>query len=117
MKRWLFVLIFGALVFLPGCSPPKGQPGPGGFSPNFKEVQATKARTFDPVTITLDRGQSVRWSNTTGIQHNVTFENGPAFNEALDPGKNITRTFTTSGEYDYFCSIHGKRMHGTVLVV
>lgn len=71
---------------------------------------------FTPVSLSITKGSTVTWNNSSGVAHNVTFENGAAFNQALNDGTQIRRTFTTEGTFNYFCSIHGKSMHGTIVV-
>ena len=79
-------------------------------------VQATANLTFDPVTITIKKGQSVTWNNSSGIPHNVTFLNGASFSQALNNGTQVNRKFTTAGTFNYYCNIHGRSMHGTIVV-
>ena len=54
--------------------------------------------------------------NSSGTNHTVTFENGPSFNQALNDGSNVSRMFQNPGTYNYYCTIHGKSMHGTIVV-
>ena len=79
-------------------------------------VQATMQLTFTPVTLSIKKGDTVTWNNSSGIAHNVTFEGGAAFAQALNDGSQVSRTFTTAGSFNYFCSIHGHSMHGTIVV-
>ena|SRR5205809_7364773 len=100
-----------------GCSNSSGC-----FSPTGLQIQATKSLTFDPVTTMINKGETVVWFNSSGINHNITFENGPAFSRDLSTGDplhpiSLGRKFTTPGTFNYFCAIHGKSMHGTVVVI
>lgn len=81
-------------------------------SQTLHEVQATNFQ-FTPAALTINVGDTVRWTNTQG-NHNVngsltTFPNNP---EAFFSGApaNATWTyeyvFTTAGHYDYRCDNH-----------
>jgi plastocyanin len=86
------------------------------FSPTGRQIDATKTLTFDPIMLSVQKGDTIQWGNDSGIDHNVTFENGPEFRQALPNEHGISRTFTTVGTFNYYCAIHGKSMHGTVVV-
>ena len=79
-------------------------------------VHATAQLSFDPVTLNVKKGDTVTWNNSSGIPHTVTFENGPAFDQSLNDGAQVTRSFTTAGTFNYYCKVHGKSMHGTIVV-
>jgi len=80
------------------------------------QVQATAQLKFSPVTTTVTAGQTVTWMNSSGVAHTVTFDSGPAFNQPLADGSQVTRTFATKGTFAYHCTIHGPSMHGTIVV-
>ena len=114
-RRLLVVLVLG----LAACSSNKAAPPAAGSSTpaaGGNTVQATAQQTFTPVTLSIKKGDSVTWNNSSGIPHNVTFENGAAFSQNLNDGSHINRTFTTAGTFNYYCTIHGKSMHGTIVV-
>ena len=69
---------------------------------------------FVPNTITVKRGTAVTWTNRDITAHTVT-GNG-WHSEILQPGQSYTRTFATTGAFDYACSIHPS-MQGTINVV
>jgi len=79
-------------------------------------VQATDQKVFDPASVTINAGQTVSWQNNGTLQHTVTFDNGPSFNENLDSGGTVSRTFATAGTFKYHCQIHGASMSGTIIV-
>ena len=79
--------------------------------------------TFTPTNVTIDVGDTVRWTNTSGT-HNVngttvTFPGNPeSFGNALGTGWVFTYVFNTAGSYDYQCDAHVTAgMTGTVTVV
>ena len=78
--------------------------------------------TFTPEDITIDVGDNVRWTNTSG-NHNVngttvTFSSNPeSFGNALSTGWMYEYVFSTPGNYDYQCDAHfTSGMTGTVIV-
>jgi plastocyanin len=69
---------------------------------------------FTPSSVTIHRGQQVRWVNLDGATHTVTFDDG------VDSGKmsgasSFTRGFATAGTFAYHCALH-PAMKGTVTV-
>jgi plastocyanin len=70
------------------------------------EVQVISFR-FEPETLTIQPGDTVRWRNTGG-GHNVTadddsFGNGPPSSASWT----YTFTFNNAGDYRYYCQPHG----------
>lgn len=91
-------------------------PASGGTAASEPTVNATDARQFSPDTLTVAIGQTVAWINDGSAPHTITFDDGPAFDQALDPGGEVTRTFDAKGTFQYHCTIHGESMHGEIVV-
>ena len=79
--------------------------------------------SFTPADITIDVGDTVRWTNAGGT-HNVngttaTFAGNPeSFGNALGTGWVFDHKFTIAGTYNYRCDQHfGGGMTGTINVV
>jgi plastocyanin len=77
--------------------------------------------TFVPATVTIKAGDSVIWTNTTGI-HNVVADDG-SFTSGPAKGGTWTysHTFNTPGEFTYYCVVHASAattvgMRGKVIV-
>ncbi len=69
--------------------------------------------TYQPVSLTLKKGTSVKWVNKDGTPHTVTFD---AFkSNSLNQGSFYEHTFTTPGTFSYYCQFHSG-MKGTVIV-
>lgn len=73
---------------------------------------------FDPGTVTIDPGDTVRWTNDDGIDHTSTqsgslglWDSGP-----MDGGEVFSVTLFAAGTYPYRCTIHAGRMSGRVRV-
>jgi plastocyanin len=73
--------------------------------------------TFSPVEITVAVGTEVTWTNRDDIPHTVVDRDNPKAMKSppLDTDDSFTFTFTQSGTFHYFCSIH-PHMQGTVVV-
>lgn len=87
---------------------------------------------FQPATVTISVGDTVRWNNTSAMVHTVTADVEQAADPAsvalpegaepfdsgfLQPGESFTHTFEVAGSYTYFCIPHeGAGMIAQVIV-
>ena len=69
---------------------------------------------FEPKELTVKVGQTVTWTNRDDIPHTVVSA-GKFRSKTMDTDGTFTFTFTTAGEYKYFCSLH-PHMQGMVKV-
>src|ERR1700688_1244641 len=79
-------------------------------------VEATAHLTFVPGTVTINVGDSVTWTNTSGLTHNVYAEDGSfrCANGCDDQGGDgtpagnwsFTRVFNKVATIPYECQIH-----------
>jgi plastocyanin len=77
----------------------------------------TPGLTFNPDDVRIARGAAVTWV-FSGVTHNVTFEtSAPPGGNIPDttPGVSVSRIFPQTGDFKYFCSIHGN-MKGRIRV-
>jgi plastocyanin len=72
--------------------------------------------TFAPPVLTVAPGTTVTWTNEDDIPHTVTAKEKAFRSKALDTDNAFSFTFTTPGEYEYFCSLH-PHMVGKVVVM
>ena len=70
--------------------------------------------TFTPAELTVKVGTTVTWTNHDDIPHTVVSA-GKFRSKAMDTDDSFSFTFTTAGEYKYFCSLH-PHMTGTIKV-
>ncbi len=113
---YLRPLILVAAMALAAC----GAPASAGPAPSAAQVQIGSFR-FQPAELTVPAGTTVTWSNGDDILHTVTsgtsvkkddfgnYDIAPdgRINGALSAkGQTFSFTFTTAGEYAYFCSRH-----------
>ena len=71
---------------------------------------------FADQTLTIPAGATVTWVNEDDIPHTVVSADHATFrSKVLDTDQSFSFTFTSPGEYPYFCSIH-PHMTGKVVV-
>ncbi|MFB6137224.1 MAG: plastocyanin/azurin family copper-binding protein [Halobacteriaceae archaeon] len=129
-----------------GTAAPNGSGEPTTAAPSGTTHTVEMGSTsFNPSSITIAPGDTVKWSNTSSLGHTVTaygdkipegaayfasggFDSEQAARDAyasgdpstgfIPPGETYTHTFTTTGTYEYFCIPHeAAGMKGTVEVV
>jgi plastocyanin len=127
-RAWLSAsaFLFLSLFLLASCG---GGGGSGGAPPSIVQGVACPgtpdatvnalATSFTPTEVTISVNQIVQWTNNSGLPHTVTRTTQPAgatFDVALPTGASVCLKFTEVGGYDYYCTIHGLTMDGTVTV-
>jgi plastocyanin len=71
--------------------------------------------TFSPKELTVAVGTTVKWVNHDDIPHTVVEKKTTFRSKALDTDDSYSFTFTSAGEFDYFCGLH-PHMVGKVIV-
>jgi plastocyanin len=69
---------------------------------------------FDPASITVKAGSTVRWENKDSVPHRILFADG-TYSQLLAASDSWSRKIDKAGTYDYTCTIH-PAMQGTVIV-
>ena len=73
---------------------------------------------FTPSQVTIQKGQTVKWTNNDSTTHTVTDDlantGGPNSGD-VPPGTSYSFTFNNTGSFQYHCSIHPS-MRGTIVV-
>lgn len=98
--------------------------GSSGDEPKEYEVVVRKdAYKFDPASIVLEVGDSIKWLNADVRRHLMASVPGSGPSNELEifcpeffPEKTCVHTFKTPGRYPYFCFIH-RQMVGEVIVL
>lgn len=93
-------------------------PEPDGDAGEVTEILISNF-AFAAPTITIDRGDMVRWRNTTGSFHTVTPDGHEAFaaRQTNAAGQTLQTTFNTPGRYEYYCEPHrALGMTGVIVV-
>jgi plastocyanin len=111
MKRWLVTISLAAAVaaFLVG--------GAGPARADVIDVQVD-TNVFTPEFVIINRGDTVRWVWIGGL-HSTTSYDGLWDSGLIGPGSQFKYTFTGTGQFDYFCSIHVDCCHmvGSIYVL
>jgi plastocyanin len=72
--------------------------------------------SFSPTQITVNKGDTVTWTNNDSTTHTVTSDSGSELDSGnIQPGSDFTHTFSQTGTFKYHCSIH-PYMTGSVVV-
>ena len=69
---------------------------------------AIKDYAFAQKSLTVNVGDTVKWTNEDTAPHTVTTTSGPASFDSgnLSKGQSFSYTFTKAGTYDYYCAVH-----------
>jgi plastocyanin len=70
---------------------------------------------FGIVSLEVAAGTTVTWTNRDDVPHTVVSLKKVFKSPALDTGEHFSYTFTDTGTFDYYCSVH-PRMTGTIVV-
>ena len=70
---------------------------------------------FEPQRVTVKVGTTVTWTNHDDIPHTVAAKDRAFKSKVMDTDESYSFTFSTPGEYAYFCSLH-PHMTGAVVV-
>ncbi len=75
---------------------------------------------FEPSTVNISAGDSVKFVNNKLAPHNAVFDGHEDLSHpdlAFAPGESWEETFSTAGTYDFYCEPHrGAGMVGKVVV-
>ena len=83
--------------------------------PAKTQAVSIKMFAFTPQVLTVTPGTTVTWTNADEDPHTVTANDKSFHSAALDTDDKYSYTFTKSGEFAYFCSLH-PHMTGKVIV-
>lgn len=89
----------------PGASPTTTAPGGSGTATGPVTVQVVN-RTYQPASLVVDPGTTVRWENIDDRPHTVTANDRSFDSGIFSTGGGYSRTFTTPGTFEYFCTLH-----------
>lgn len=87
------------LIELLSCA----RPAPGATVTNI--VRSFPSNSFEPVSRSINVGDTVVWVWESGV-HNVTFPTNGIASANLSPGGTFTTTFNTPGTFAYVCTLH-----------
>lgn len=98
-----------------GCGAADEQDSSGVSTAGSVEVIALD-NSFQPATIEVAAGTTVRWENRGRHDHNVLSvdDSWGAATDDFRPGEVYSFVFTDPGTFAYYCSIHGTKDAGMV---
>jgi len=83
--------------------------------PTTAATVAAADNRFDPPTLNVPPGTTVKWANGGTHPHTITDRGGKFDSGDIAPGGTYSVTFQTPGTYRYYCK-HHKGMEGTIVV-
>jgi plastocyanin len=93
----------------------------GAAAPKSSATVQLKNIAFNPTTVTIKKGGTVKWTNDDSVGHDVTKESGPGpkfksgASGGMKQGDTFQQKFTTPGTIHYLCTVHAN-MRATVVV-
>jgi plastocyanin len=98
-----------------GCGGAETGTGPGtcGASGADNTIDVCD-NAFAPSVRTVTVGTTVTWTWRGSNAHDVAFSGGPG--SPVQTSGSYARQFTSPGNYDYICTVHGSAMSGRVVV-
>jgi plastocyanin len=110
--RMITLSLAAALIFAACEDKNKGNNDNAGPAENEVWMQNN---AFDPETLNISKGTTVKWINKDDADHTVTSSDGFFDSKTVAGGDTFQHTFDSTGIYDYVCTIHSG-MSGTVNV-
>jgi len=91
--------------------------GPTLAAPTTTATVGAYDNRFEPITINVQPGTTVRWVNYGHHSHTVTATDGSWDSGDIKPGGSYSATFKQPGTYYYYCRHHTQdNMKGTIVV-
>ena len=143
MTKWLALLVtcLALGLVVAACGDDDDDDGGGGGAATTEETETTEAEepaagggggktvevslkdiAFNPGSVSISAGDTVKWTNDESVPHDVTKESGPGpdFKSGepggMGQGDSYEETFTTAGKINYLCTVHASTMKGTITV-
>ena len=112
-RRTLAALAALSVLALAGCGggdDATAEPEPAG--PPAAATVELEPVTFEPAKVSIEAGETVRWTWKGGVQHDVA---GEGFKSKVMSKGSFSHTFEEPGTYDFKCNVH-PTMKGVVTV-
>jgi plastocyanin len=84
-------------------------------SPSGTSKITITSAAYSPASLTVVSGATVTWTNNDATAHTVTTEDGAINSGDIAPGSSYSKTFMTTGTYNYH-DAHNTDMKGTLIV-
>ena len=118
VKNMKQILIIGFLIIMmiSGCSVQKVQEKTLISSEEIGNDVSISDFAFNPRTITIQKGESIIWTNEDSVKHSIVSDSGNEIaSDSISKGEIYEHTFNNVGTYSYYCGIHPS-MKGEVVV-
>lgn len=107
-RSWRVLAAIAVVAWLGAGSPSTaGAPDPATI--------VVKNFMFMPMSVTVQAGSTVTWSNQDQEPHTVVSDTGLFRSSAIDTNESYSFKFDQPGTYHFMCSIH-PQMVGTIVV-
>lgn len=129
LRRLPVVLAVAASLIVAACGGSESSfPLPAGAEWKAESGKSVNVEAQDnlfvPQFIQVKKGAKVTFANNGRNRHNVLASEQGSFEDIqvdqFDPGMSASRTFDKTGEFGFYCSLHGTRnkgMYGAIKVV
>lgn len=89
-----------------------------GAAPRAQETKNVNIQNFafDPLTISVNVGDTVTWKNSDQAPHTATAVDKSFDSGRLNQGQEFSFTFTKAGTFQYVCAFHDRMQAGTIEV-
>jgi plastocyanin len=71
---------------------------------------------FSPEPVTAKVGDVIGWTNSDGVSHTATLDDGSCTTDTIPTGTTQALVFSAPGTYPYHCSIHPTLMMGKITI-
>ena len=95
--------------------PAASGPAPTGDAEPGEGLVSIADISFQPATLEVTAGTTVRWRNDDPVAHTVTARDGAFNSGVLKPNGEFSQVFETPGTFPYFCAIHPGQV-GSIVV-
>jgi len=102
------------VILMSRCSKSSGY-GSGDNGNGTGNNISIKNYAFSAGSLNINSGVTVTWTNNDATTHTVTADNNSFDSGDIAPGKSYSKTFTSTGTFNYHCKYHSG-MTGTVVV-
>ncbi len=111
----ILVILMGALLLTQNQNANSASNNAQGSSGTVHNIVITDYM-FAPSQLIINVGDTVVWKNNGMMGHTVTSDSGSEMSSpTLASGASYNHTFSTTGTYNYHCSIHSS-MTGVIIV-
>lgn len=103
-RHWLISLLLGsALVSMASAGATDAQTMPGVSMTDDQDIGALR---YDPVSVEVNAGDAVTWTNTGSLPHSVSADDASFDSGLISPGDTFSVTFSSPGTFGYHCVAH-----------